>query len=733
MDRPEPERTENCSMCFAKILDGDLISHIVRYHKFERQFQVQCKHDGCGTTFNKWKTFRQHLWRNHRNNALETVEEIEPVIHHPDVHDEHDVNDRNEVHEEPHITPIEQLQWHAAQFLLHIRESCKISQTAVDCIIDGVQNLLSVHSSIILNDLQQQVDHATNCLDFDTVKEMYEQRYPSSMLFSKVRSKYCLDKMLVEELHMVMPQKLVLYKELAWVKKKQTPCIRDLVEVQRCAYIVPFLANLNMLLCNDEVRLNVENARAQEGDVLKCQCKKSMFYWTLANIPPEVRSTQNTVQLLAIVKTEYLKKGGLQKVLEPFITDIITLQTQGITVNVTEQEKKVFKGSLLFCAGDTPASALMGGFKESVSAYRPCRQCMTTKHNWKTNFSEDNFMLRDYATHEDHIAAISELHVPKNTIDFWKKRYGINNRSPLLDIPNFDVTTCLPQDTMHVLIEGIAVIACRKLLTFCIEEKHLFTLDEFNDRRSHFNYGPLQSDAPGVILQDHLHANDHLCQTASQMIALVHSLPFLIGEWTIDKEEEDISERMECHSLLLQILNICLAYEVRIESVDLLARMIELYIQRFQRLYPADCIVPKFHFLTHIPRCIRKFGPARQQWCFRFEAAHAYFKSLVPVVNNFKNMAYTLAYRHQARLCSRLATYPGAPAKKFLYQGDKISPGVTLLLNNLPNARIFHRFVAEADRDTCLILRTPKVVIYGTTYKPKSVILMECNDLTASV
>ena len=27
---------------------------------------------------------------------------------------------------------------------------------------------------------------------------------------------------------------------------------------------------------------------------------------------------------------------------------------------------KNFKGSLLFCAGDTPASALLGGFKEST-------------------------------------------------------------------------------------------------------------------------------------------------------------------------------------------------------------------------------------------------------------------------------------------------------------------------------------------------------------------------------
>lgn len=155
--------------------------------------------------------------------------------------------------------------------------------------------------------------------------------------------------------------------------------------------------------------------------------------------------------------------------------------------------------------------------------------------------------------------------------------------------------------------------------------------------------------------------------------------------------------------------------------------MIELYIPRFKRLYP-NSIVPKFHFLIHIPRCIRLFGPARQQWCFRFEAAHAYFKSLVPVVRNFKNMAYTLAYRHQARLCSTLATYPGAPAKKFLYQGHTIYPGETVLLPNLPNSEIFNRFVAEADRDRCLILRSPKVIIHGTTYRRKFVILLECND-----
>jgi len=45
--------------------------------------------------------------------------------------------------------------------------------------------------------------------------------------------------------------------------------------------------------------------------------------------------------------------------------------------------KRNYKGSLLFVAGDTPFSAMMGGFKESVSAIRSCRMCMTTQAKMK--------------------------------------------------------------------------------------------------------------------------------------------------------------------------------------------------------------------------------------------------------------------------------------------------------------------------------------------------------------
>jgi len=44
----------------------------------------------------------------------------------------------------------EKLRWYAGKFLLEIRETCRISQTALDYIINGVQYLMAIYSSIIL-------------------------------------------------------------------------------------------------------------------------------------------------------------------------------------------------------------------------------------------------------------------------------------------------------------------------------------------------------------------------------------------------------------------------------------------------------------------------------------------------------------------------------------------------------------------------------------------------------
>ena len=51
-----------------------------------------------------------------------------------------------------------------------------------------------------------------------------------------------------------------------------------------------------------------------------------MFYFNLANIRPELRSNLATIQLLTIVKSTYLNKYGIDKILEPFIQEINQLE-----------------------------------------------------------------------------------------------------------------------------------------------------------------------------------------------------------------------------------------------------------------------------------------------------------------------------------------------------------------------------------------------------------------------
>ena len=54
-------------------------------------------------------------------------------------------------------------------------------------------------------------------------------------------------------------------------------------------------------------------------------CHTGMFYYTLGNFRPQLRSTQQAVQLIACVSCSNLEKYGFGPVLEPFIQDANTL------------------------------------------------------------------------------------------------------------------------------------------------------------------------------------------------------------------------------------------------------------------------------------------------------------------------------------------------------------------------------------------------------------------------
>ena len=73
-------------------------------------------------------------------------------------------------------------------------------------------------------------------------------------------------------------------------------------------------------------------------------------------------------------------------------------------------------------------------------------------------------------------------------------------------------------------------------------------------------------------------------------------------------------------------------------------------------------------YFSHI-----RFGPLRHQWCMRLEGKNAYIKGLVG--KNFKNLAYSIAQRHQNYMCLHLLSAPGVKSTNFLYKGDEVQNG----------------------------------------------------------
>lgn len=232
-------------------------------------------------------------------------------------------------------------------------------------------------------------------------------------------------------------------------------------------YLVLFLRNLELYLNNDDVFSCVDNAKPYDGTIrtildgsyyrshtvfrrdrkalsiivyyddvefanpLSAKTRKlSMFYWTLGNIYPELRSSLRSINLLVITSHANLKKYGAEEVLNDFLSGLALLgYEEGVSLKIKGVQRK-FTGFLNFVAGDTLASAYLGGFKEGVgNAYRPCRTCLTDEPSIQGKFSEELFVMRNMETHIKHCDDVNSPRLTKQARKFWSPLHGVNFRS----------------------------------------------------------------------------------------------------------------------------------------------------------------------------------------------------------------------------------------------------------------------------------------------------------------
>ena len=442
--------------------------------------------------------------------------------------------------------------------------------------------------------------------------------------------------------------------------------------------------------------------------------KLSFFYYQLANIKPIYRSKLKSVHLLAICKTSYMKKYGINAIFSPIVEDLKIL-ANGHPFQIYGGVLRL-RGSLLALLADTPASQLCGGFKEGVGgAFRKCRVCHATFERMQELFIEEDFNLRTKEDHALHVELVENA--PTNFLkEFYSKKCGVTFRSKLMEAPFFDVTQQLPMDIMHVFLEGVLAYEIKYLLRHCIDERY-FSLATLNKDIEKFPLGYAhKKDRPIVIKDTDLQRESatNLGQTASKMWLLASILPMILAKY-LDKN----STPWQCLSSLLEIMGMAFSEKISTESVMYLKTAIKEHLSLFKNEYGAR-LIPKQHYLVHLPSQVLKFGPLIRTWCMRHEGKHSFFKDLASNIKNFKNLPYSLAMKHQKVECANSIVFDEYTDTSPLFGREEHNGKVKVLVGaeaTLVKDSI-ERFYNVEWSDENHLFQTNAVTITGTLYKP---------------
>ena len=316
----------------------------------------------------------------------------------------------------------------------------------------------------------------------------------------------------------------------------------------------------------------------------------------------------------------------------------------------------------------------------------------------------------------------------------FSKEYGVTKRSVLLDAPYFDVTEQLPQDAMHIILEGALSRALFFVITSFLKN-NAFTLKDLNAFILNFSYGYAElKEKPVYISEDDL-GNPHgnLGQTASQIWLLSRVFVYFAEPFACDYPDV-----WKVLLTILEITAICLSRKISINILGCKKVIIEEHLQLFKDVFHVN-ITPKQHYLVHLSSQIFKFGPLVRAWAMRFEAKHQQFKQIPKITKNFRNLPKTLSERHQSGVRADSISLSAAdnPYDHPLFRKDDVCGKDSTCVKELELherdaakhciMRFYQLFEKESESP---IFQAASVTVHGTCYKKdkNTVLLAEITD-----
>ena len=717
-----------CSVCpFHSVSFQKYTQHIVRHHGNEANFFVNCCISNCQYSTKSWNAFKTHVSRIHSR-------EVDQELQNEDVEDDSE-SEREELHADIEDEVYEEMgKYINAKFLLALKADHGLTERGVQGIIENTDELLQGSLTLFKNEIKGKM----NLQGYDT---SILDNVKMGSLFEGLRTKDQQMAFFKEKCGLIPPEPVYMGE----VTKKIRGRFK---QIKKYGYIVPFLKNIEKLITMPEVWFWIRNSHKSQnimtdicdGTVMQDinvqhflqvllyldeieivnpigthvkKHKLTMFYFTLANIPPSFRSRYEAIQLLAVAKTVDIKKYGPKRLLSDFISGINALQIEKqMTVKGNDF---CIHGSLVMVLGDTPAAQWIGGFKEGVGfAYHSCRTCNASMRTLKSNFILRHFQQRDNDEHQNRCFQLTQM--SKSASQYWSKCWGINGRSCLLDISMFNLSVSLVHDPMHILSEGIVTKEICCMLYHFLEVRKYFTLSWLNESLSSYSFSYLeQKDKPETIRRQDI-LEGKLKLTSACIMNLCSILPHLLGPRIPENDS-----KWKLFLKLVQITHISTSPYACKETVPDLEQLIYDHNTEFKMEYPKVPCTPKFHYLVHLPKQIERFGPGRCQWTMRFEGKHLFFKNIK--WKCFKNLPYSVSMRHQLWMCWKQLGILGKPSESYLYSGDTVTNPLAVDVDELPVE--IQENIRAANLHVNQISETKDLSIKGHCYRSGCVLVLQ--------
>lgn len=423
--------------------------------------------------------------------------------------------------------------------------------------------------------------------------------------------------------------------------------------------------------------------------------KLGAVYVAVPCIPPYRLTTLSNIFLALLFHSSDRTQFGNKIIFSPVIDEFNYLMTNGIDINIPQ-----FKGKLYFelglILGDNLGIHSITGFTESFSSNLCCRICTIAKADMKIQCYENKNLLRH---HEQYFIDLEKNDLPAT---------GLKEKCIWLDIKDFNLFDQIGVDIMHDMFEGCAKYIISFILIYYIKELKLFSLEILNDRIYGFDFGP-ENNKPCLLSMDHINTGK-IRQSASEMITLIRYFGLLIGDFV------PIGEPIwDLYLTMHKVVDIVLSTSLEESSCSLLETLIgemnELYIK-----YSKNTLKPKFHFLTHYPLIIKKFGPVVHFWSMRYEAKHRISKISARSSFNRRNICKTLAIKHQLQLNDIFT-------KGLLCNSLVVGP--SKILNCSKDKLIKSELNLNTDEP---LIRLSWAELKGTRYKVNSILTKDLDD-----